>query len=419
MILSPGEIIAARYQIVSEIGRGGMARVYQAVQLNLGKQIALKVMSPELAVKADSRDRFRREAKVAAALHHPDAVHVFDFGEDRGQFYLAMELLDGESLQRHLEQRPRGVGLARAVDITHDVADVLVAAHAMPLIHRDLKPGNIFLDRAGDRVRVMDFGLAFIAGSAGDLGRFTEDGVGMGTPEYLSPEQAMVAEIGPATDIYSLGCVLFELITGRAPFVGGKVELVTGHCYRPPPTLAEIRPELAIPAVIEELVARMLDKRPDARPTADAVRTRLAGACIRGSTRSSAELSLARLQRMVDPPPVERTPAPLVAGQSVLVVVGELEDGSTTGLAANQLQVYREFDAVDRVDAVLLVSATPDTVAAQAARGVPVIAAAATDIDGVAQLLRAGAAEVCTLPLRVDDVAKKTLRAIRKHRSRK
>ena len=418
MILPPGHVVAERFRIEAPIGRGGMARVYRATQLNLGKPVAVKVLLPEFSVQANARERFGREAKVAAALRHPNAVHVFDYGEEEGAFFLVMELLEGATLQDLLDDRGGSLGVTAAVDICHDVADVLVAAHTLPLVHRDLKPANIFIDSGhlGGRVRVMDFGLAFIAhGEGEDVGRLTEEGLGMGTPDYISPEQAMCAAIGPPADIYGLGCVFFEMITGRTPFVGSAVEMVTAHCYRTAPRLAEAC-ELDIPAVVEELVGRMLAKLPEARPNAAAVRLRLASLKA-GDPGESVPIVSGRDARMVAAAPV--IDAGAERGQHTVAVIGAISESLTTGLAANGLHCQPGMTGGDAVAAILVVDGEPAQVAALMAHELPVIVGSAGGIEAVAKLMNGGAAEVCTLPLRSEDVARKVERAIRKHRKRR
>ncbi|MGB9338064.1 MAG: serine/threonine-protein kinase, partial [Polyangiales bacterium] len=212
--LAPGTVIADRFVVEHQVGAGGMGKVYAAKQLGLERSVAIKVISPEDAAKPMARRRFEREARVASALRHPNAVEIYDFGTHGDTMYLAMELLDGTSLRSLVDIDLPPLSPRRACQIAADVADVLASAASIGLIHRDLKPENIILDRTrdGERTVVVDFGLAYILESE-ESGRLTRAGEGLGTPDYLSPEQARGLSLSPACDIYSLGCVLYEMLT--------------------------------------------------------------------------------------------------------------------------------------------------------------------------------------------------------------
>ncbi|MCA9605560.1 MAG: serine/threonine protein kinase, partial [Myxococcales bacterium] len=180
-----GTVVAGRYRIDAELGRGGMGIVYRAAQLPLERPVAVKVLRKELALDERARMRFEREARVASALAHPAAVTIHDFGEHEGAAFLVMELLEGATLATRIGGAPLPV--AEAIELATQLAEVVAAAHAIGLVHRDLKPENVML--VEDRVRVLDFGLAFLR-APGPAGRMTREGVVVGTPEYLSPEQA-------------------------------------------------------------------------------------------------------------------------------------------------------------------------------------------------------------------------------------
>ena len=271
--LPPGTVVAERYVVEHELGAGGMGKVYRAVQTSLRRPVALKVLSRELADDSGRR-RFLREARVAAALRHPNAVEIYDVGHDGRLVYIAMELLGGSVLRDYMQQHPDGrVAMAEALEITTQIAELLVAAHALPLVHRDLKPENVFVehDREGRlRVRVVDFGLAFIEGDA-ETGRLTREGLVVGTPAFLAPEQAQGAHVGPAADVYSLGCVLYELLTGQMVFRGSHMNVLTQHVYVAPVSPRERAPEAGIPSDLDDLVLQMLSKRPEDRPSPEAL----------------------------------------------------------------------------------------------------------------------------------------------------
>ena len=215
------------YTIVSLLGAGGMGEVYRAKDDRLGRDVAIKVLPVHLLDDAQSLDRFRREARAVASLSHPNIVSIFDFGQDAGVDYAVTELLEGETLRSRISRGP--IPAREALDIMLDVAEGVAAAHAGGIIHRDLKPENVFITSTG-RVKVLDFGLARTTGvfslHQGDIGGNvteilpTEPGVVIGTVGYLAPEQVEGRQLTSATDVFSLGCVLFEMVTGKLPFVG-------------------------------------------------------------------------------------------------------------------------------------------------------------------------------------------------------
>ena len=260
------------YRVVSPLGRGGVGEVFAAEHVLIGKQVAIKVLLPELSQSRQSVARFFHEARSAAAIQDPGIVDVFDFGYDaQGNAYIAMELLKGESLGQRLSHTTRCT-LHFIVYVGKQIARVVGAAHAQRIIHRDLKPDNIFLMNDPDlplgfRVKVLDFGMAKLyldgGGQAGSI--ITERGELLGTPLYMSPEQCRgLGEVDPRADIYSLGCILYEMACGRPPFVQGGVGMIIGsHIYEPVP-----RPRSLVPAVspqLEALLLKALEKDPNAR----------------------------------------------------------------------------------------------------------------------------------------------------------
>ena len=210
----------AQYRIVSELGAGGMGRVYRAEDTRLGRTVALKVLAPAWGNNAAARARFEREARLAAALDHPNICTIYEVGHHAGVPFIAMQYLDGETLQDVLRRGP--LPLDRLLSIATQIADALAAAHARGIIHRDVKPSNVILTSDG-RVRVLDFGVAKPlehmrdAASAPDT---TLSGIIVGTPAYLSPEGARGAKVDHRTDVFSFGVVLYEMATGQRPFGG-------------------------------------------------------------------------------------------------------------------------------------------------------------------------------------------------------
>ncbi|NWF81159.1 MAG: serine/threonine protein kinase, partial [Chloroflexi bacterium] len=261
-----------RYEIRAELGRGGMARVYRAVDTLLQRPVALKVLAAQLSLDPEFIRRFEREATTAANLHHPAIVTIYDVGEQDGLYYIAMEYISGRSLHAVLEERTT-LGLGYAVSLLDPVARALDYAHAHGAVHRDIKPHNILIARDG-RVLLTDFGIAQTPDSDGE--RLTRTGIFMGTPEYISPEQAEARRVDGRSDLYALGVVAYEVITGRVPFSGPTPQLIVAHAQLPPPPPTSVVAHL--PGELDEVLARALAKRPERRyPTGlalvDALRT--------------------------------------------------------------------------------------------------------------------------------------------------
>jgi serine/threonine protein kinase len=228
-----GAVLDARYRIEGLLGEGGMGAVYSATDLRLDKLVAIKVMARELSANPDALARFHREARVTSALGHPHIVQVLDFSTTpTGEPFLAMEFLEGEDLDHRL-RRDRRLDLGRVVHIVRQVASALAATHAKAIVHRDLKPGNIYLlEAAGetDFVKVLDFGISKVRSSSTKLTRTASV---MGTPNYMSPEQAKgkVEDIDDRTDQWALACIAWECLAGEGPFVGENVcRMGTGDC---------------------------------------------------------------------------------------------------------------------------------------------------------------------------------------------
>jgi len=245
------------YQIIQEIGRGGMAVVYKAFQPSLRRYVALKVLPEYLQIDPEFVARFQREARAAAQLSHPNVVTIYDVGEQAGVHYIAMEYLEGGSL---LDRLSRGVfSLDEALQIVEQVGSALDFAHSRGLIHRDIKPANILFS-ADNRPKVTDFGIA----RAGDTSRLTRAGTMLGTPDYMSPEQAEGGPVDHHTDLYALGVILYEMLTGRVPFHADTPHAILyALIHRPPQPPRQLRPDLS-PAV-EAVLLKALAKQPNER----------------------------------------------------------------------------------------------------------------------------------------------------------
>jgi non-specific serine/threonine protein kinase len=254
--------VGGRYRLVKRLGRGGMAEVYRAYQESLERHVAIKFIHPHLAEDAQFQQRFRREARHLAALHHPNIVQVIDYDLAEGTAYMVMEFIDGVTLDQRLTElaaREERLPLAEAVRLVRDAALALSYAHARDIIHRDIKPGNIMLESAG-RIVLTDFGLAKLASAA----RQTATGAFMGTPAYAAPEQALGQAGDKRVDIYALGVLLYQLATGRLPFQADTaIALVLMHLNQPPPLPRTLNPDL--PEGLEQVILKAMAKQPEAR----------------------------------------------------------------------------------------------------------------------------------------------------------
>lgn len=270
------------YRIVRLLGEGGMGVVYEARQESLDRRVALKTLHPEYARQKEQVSRFFNEARVLSKLEHPSIVQVSDFGTTAdGTVYLVMEFLRGESLRHRLTdvtERGDKLPLAQVLQIAWQVADVLAVAHAMGIVHRDLKPDNMMLvadpvSPGGERVKLLDFGIAKLTRERDRNGLKTDTQAVMGTPAYMSPEQcAGAGGVDAKSDVYSLGCVLYEALSGQTPFVAdGAGRIIAMHLFQEPVSLQSIAPK--VPTVVAELVHRLLVKdkrlRPNMSDTAD------------------------------------------------------------------------------------------------------------------------------------------------------
>jgi serine/threonine protein kinase len=267
--------VGTQYLVDAEIGRGGMAVVYRATDIRLHRKVAIKVLPPELAFNNDVRERFMREAQTAAQLSHPSIVPIFTVGEAEGLVYFVMALVEGESLAEKLA-RDRRLPIDQARRILTDVADALAYAHSKGVVHRDVKPDNIMLDRATGRPMVTDFGIARAA--AGDS-RLTVTGVAIGTPAYMSPEQALgERELDGRSDIYSLGVIAYQLLAGEPPFKASNTPaMLVKHVSETPRPLLSLRSDA--PPGLVNAISRALAKKPEDRwPDANAFRDALSGA---------------------------------------------------------------------------------------------------------------------------------------------
>jgi serine/threonine protein kinase/tetratricopeptide (TPR) repeat protein len=267
--LTPGTRIAGRFEIVASIGAGSMGEVYQARDLTLNRDVALKLVSPSLATSEEHLARFQREARAVSALNHPNICTIYDIGqaaEADGRPYLVMELLRGFTLFEALTSGP--LAIPTVVGVGVQVAEALEAAHSAGIVHRDIKPANIFVTSRGS-AKLLDFGLAAVAQAADASASLTNPGTSVGTVLYMSPEQALGDPLDARTDIFSFGVVLYEMVTGRRAFEGRSTTAIVDAILHSTPQL-DAPGATSIPKPLRQLIARMLDKDKNRRPASAA-----------------------------------------------------------------------------------------------------------------------------------------------------
>jgi serine/threonine-protein kinase len=341
------------YRIDELIGRGGMGVVYRAYDLRLNRTVALKLMAPELALDQRFRERFSREAELAMSLEHPNVVPIHDAGDVGGRLYLAMRLVEGRDL-RALLHAEGAIDPARALAICDQVANALDAAHARGLVHRDVKPSNALLD-AREHVYLADFGLTRrLDEEGGPAG----EGRSVGTPACLAPEQIEGGSVDGRADVYSLGCLLYECLTGEAPFArGSRLAVAWAHLEEEPPSASARRPEL--PEAIDAVIRKAMAKQPESRHTS----------CAALITAAEGALELRR------PPPLLRrktlllVAAIVVAAFAAAAAIGAVlatggEPKAAAPLFAGVDTVARIDPATSAVSDVIDVGQTPEAIAA-------------------------------------------------------
>jgi serine/threonine-protein kinase len=366
-----GSTVAGRYRVDARLGSGGMGTVYRAEQVAMGREVALKVLRPEIAHDPQVQARFAREARSASQVESPFVVTLFDHGQTPdGLLFIAMELLRGQTLAEYLREHG-ALPWPEAVRIGRDIARALSAAHEGGVVHRDLKPENVHLGARDRAVKVLDFGIAKIVDRkrAGEDAAVTVAGAILGTPAYMSPEAAARSgNVGKPTDLYALGVILFEMVVGRAVFEEKEPVLLLGmHLRVDPERLREARPELDVPDALETLVDRLLAKEPDARPTAaetiatlDELHAAGEGARVSGPAVGMSVTADEAAPTVMDPTPVTIASVPPRPRSRALMAAGLLV--AIVAAVALALMLGSEPGATAR-------SSDPDPVEAQAPPG--------------------------------------------------
>ena len=255
------EVLGERYQLQRRIGSGGMATIHRARDLQMDRVVAVKVLREVFNTDQKFVARFQREARTASALKHPNIVQVFDYGQNDGNYYIVMELIEGTDLRSYLCSHTV-LDVDRAIIIAHDIALGLGAAHRRGIVHRDVKPQNVLIGIDGS-IKLTDFGIVSVYNNA-NAERLTTSGMTLGTVQYFAPEQAQGEIVTPAADVYSLGIVMYEMLTGRLPFDGNSpVVVAMQHIQDKPEPPGQFNPD--IPASLEEIILRCLEKKPGAR----------------------------------------------------------------------------------------------------------------------------------------------------------
>jgi serine/threonine-protein kinase len=259
--------LGSGYRLSRELGGGGMAHVFVADDPDIAHRVVVKVLSPDLAAGVDG-ERFKREIQVASSLHHPRIVPVLGARSEGEVLYYTMPFIDGDTLRATIAAHGT-LPIERAVAIARDVAEALVYAHRENIVHRDIKPDNVLVDRADGRALVTDFGIARAVERSAEMASVTTTGLTLGTPTYMSPEQAAAERhIDGRSDIYSLGCVLYEMLAGSPPFAGATARaIIAKHMTEPPPRIRAARPD--VPEHVVRTLDRMLAKAPSARMSAE------------------------------------------------------------------------------------------------------------------------------------------------------
>ncbi len=339
-----GKTVDGRYHVMELIGEGGMGKVYLAEHVDIGKRVALKVLHPSYSRMPDLVERFRREARAASKIGHPNIVDVTDSGTTPdGSVYFVMEYLEGVELGSVIE-REGAIDIARALRISTQICRALAAAHTQGIVHRDLKPENVFLitrDGAADVVKVLDFGIAKTTeAEAARERRLTSPGMAMGTPEYMAPEQAAGRPADARCDVYALGAIMYEMTTGQAPYSGDNfMEILTKKATQDPPPAITVREDL--PQQVSDLIMQAMARSPDARPqTMETLEYEL-NKCLSGRG-----VAVAQILGMTTDPTVVATLNPGLSMRNTDEGILPRAQTSSTGLSLGRANTHGEMQGM-------------------------------------------------------------------------
>jgi serine/threonine-protein kinase len=391
-----GVVIDGKYRVISLIASGGMGYVYEAEQAPLGRKVALKVVRLPGVESADAerpeyfRKRFFREASILARLQHPNVVTLHDYGRIEGEperYFMAMEYLDGMTLAQRIDARAP-LPADETLRLLRQVARGLREAHKLGAVHRDLKPSNIMLvpdEEGGEAVKILDFGIGKLLGSPGEEQELTQEGAFLGSPKYVAPEMVNERRVDARTDVYSLGVIAYECLTGQLPFqTETNLEMILAHCSAPVPEMSHRAPTVQVPPVIEALVRKCLGKAPEDRPQSMDEVLRAIAECEQAvfgttSTRGVPSGSAASGTVKSDAPGRPPTASNNEPSQDTLVSNPGLQNPASTRAPAPQQRQSRTVPVVAATVAVLIVAGV--IAARRAARpspGAPLAAAAPT-----------------------------------------
>lgn len=396
-----GRIVGGKFRVDRRLGAGGMSSVYAATHLELGEPVAIKFLRRELALDPTLRKRFRREAVALARLRHPGIVSILDFGDIDDELYAAMELVAGQTLDDVAGGKP--IPLARLGALFDQLLAALEICHAGGVVHRDLKPGNVMVvtHEGVDAVKLIDFGIAHA--TIGGEEKLTSTGLVHGTPEYMSPEQCRGEDVFAATDIYAVGVMLYQLLTGSRPYdADNAAALMAQHLFVDPRPMRSLDP--SIPAGIEALVRRAMAKSSSERPTARELRQELASVVEGTDLHSLAEASTSERQRTFALGRDERALTQRPAGFSIFDVELPLPDATRALMWMPRGPRGSDVQSALAIGGISLLEWSDDDPTSSLADGAPIAVVVSARHDGIERLRRLRA-EFPRLPVVVLDVS--------------
>ncbi len=426
--MQSGDVVAQKFRLTRELGSGGMGTVWEAQQLDLRRRVALKVLTDPS--KPTALARFEREARVMARLAHPKAVGVYEFGEVDGVAFIAMELVEGKSLGDFIEVTG-ALSIEMSAKVIVDLCEVLSAAHALGIVHRDLKPSNVMIElREGVLfARVVDFGIALL-GLHDDIQstRITRTGQIAGTATYLSPEQCRAQPSDGRSDLYQLGCIFYELLTGQPPFTSASsAELMTAHLYRTPAAPSQVAPAQNISPALDEVVLWLLRKRPEDRPATAQETIALIAEALANPRGDRTQTSRTPVPMTESYPAVWPMAEPTDAAVAFIRVAGDRHaaecDMLLNALAASGLTVLQDNPPdVGRCGAMLVLA--NDAIEGLALctpwvdRCAVLLCGSEDDVSGMTQAISRGVFDWVPMPLEPADAVRRVLRALRRKKTR-